>query len=130
MIFAPEHFGVAATDPVALRDWYVRVLGAKVLKQLSDSPPAFLVALAGKLWIELYSAESVPGPQGNRVAGWRHLALRVDHLETAKECLEAMGVAFPEPVKPAGGGGRVLFFSDPEGNLFHLVERPPGSGFN
>jgi predicted enzyme related to lactoylglutathione lyase len=31
-----------------------------------------------------------------------------------------------EPVKPAGGGGRVLFFSDPEGNLFHLVERPVG----
>jgi catechol 2,3-dioxygenase-like lactoylglutathione lyase family enzyme len=28
-----------------------------------------------------------------------------------------------QPVKPAGGGGRVLFFPDPEGNLLHFVER-------
>jgi hypothetical protein len=35
-------------------------------------------------------------------------------------------VAFDDPIKPAGGGGRVLFLKDPEGNLLHLVERPSG----
>ena len=59
----------------------------------------------------------------NKLAGWRHIALRVDSLEHARELLEDRGVEFAEPVKPAGGGGRVLFFSDPEGNLLHLVER-------
>ena len=33
------------------------------------------------------------------------------------------------PVKPAAGGGRILFFTDPEGNLLHLVERPADSAF-
>jgi glyoxylase I family protein len=123
MTFTAEHFGLAAAEPTALRDWYMRVLGAKPLRQLSDSPPAYLIEL-GNLWIELYAAESSPGRQGNRVAGWRHLALRVENIEAARKDLEAKGVVFPEPVKPAGGGGQVLFFSDPEGNLFHLVERP------
>jgi len=39
--------------------------------------------------------------------------------------LEARGVKFVETVKPAAGGGRVLFFKDHEGNLLHLVDRPP-----
>jgi hypothetical protein len=30
-------------------------------------------------------------------------------------------------MRPAAGGGRVLFFADPEGNLLHLVERPADS---
>jgi hypothetical protein len=33
-------------------------------------------------------------------------------------------VKFTEEIKPAAGGGRVLFFEDGEGNLLHLVERP------
>ena len=38
--------------------------------------------------------------------------------------MESRGVMFIEPVKPAAGGGRVLFFKDCEGNLLHLVDRP------
>jgi len=41
--------------------------------------------------------------------------------------LSRRGVKFEEPIKPAGGGGRVLFFKDGEGNLLHLVERPKDS---
>jgi len=126
MSFSAEHFGVAASDATALKDWYVRVLHAKVLRQLGDSPSAWLVELAGGFWIEIYAADSKTALQGNRVAGWRHLALRVDNIDGAREHLLSEGVALEEPVKPAGGGGRVLFFSDPEGNLFHLVERPAG----
>ena len=124
--FQPEHFGLAATDVEGLKDWYVRVLGARVALQLGSSPPAYLLEFPGGFWMEIYSAESSAGTPGNRVAGWRHLALRVGNIQAARSHLEAAGVSFPEPVKPAGGAGRILFFSDPEGNLLHLVERPPG----
>jgi glyoxylase I family protein len=125
MNFQVEHIGLAASDPVILKDWYVRVLGASVLLELSKSPPAYMLEWPGGLWLEIYSAESNPGPLGNRVAGWRHLALRVDDVDSARASLTSAGVSFMEPVKPAGGAGRILFFSDPEGNLLHLVERPP-----
>jgi len=49
----------------------------------------------------------------------------VDSLDAAKAELEKRGVEFTEEIRPAAGGGRVLFFEDCEGNLLHLVERPP-----
>ena len=60
----------------------------------------------------------------NKLAGFRHVALRVDSIEAAKAELEKRGVKFAEEIRPAAGGGRVLFFEDREGNLLHLVERP------
>jgi catechol 2,3-dioxygenase-like lactoylglutathione lyase family enzyme len=126
MTFQAEHFGVAASDADTLKEWYLRVFEAKVLRKLNDTPPAWLLELAGGFWIEIYTAESKIAPQANRVAGWRHLALRVESIDAGREHLAAKGVAFEGAIKPAGGGGKVLFFSDPEGNLFHLIERPSG----
>lgn len=129
--FSAEHLGLAARDPVALKDWYVRVLGARLVFDNGQAPPAFFLALPGGLLIEVYQAGSVLAQTGdNRLAGWRHLALRVEAIEPARDDLAARGVTFDEPIKPAGGGGRVLFFADLEGNLLHLVERPANSIFS
>jgi predicted enzyme related to lactoylglutathione lyase len=55
------------------------------------------------------------------------VALRVESLVAAKAELEQRGLEFTEEIKPAGGGGKVLFFQDPEGNLLHLIERTADS---
>ena len=55
-----------------------------------------------------------------------HFAFHVTDLDEARQWLADRGVQFNEAVKPAGGGGKVIFFQDLEGNLFHLVERLPG----
>jgi glyoxylase I family protein len=115
-------------DPAALKDWYARMLDAKVVFDNHQTPPAFLLALPGGLMIEIYGGDSsLPQTSDNKLNGWRHVALRVDSLETAKVELEECGLKFTEGIKPAGGGGRVLFFQDPEGNLLHLVERTADS---
>ena len=128
MKFRVEHLGLPARDPVSLKDWYSRVLGAEVVFANDKARPAFLLTLPGRLLLEIYSGEfSVPQTGNNQLNGWRHLALRVDSVATARADLEKQGVQFTEQVKPAGGGGSVLFFQDPEGNLLHLVERPADS---
>jgi glyoxylase I family protein len=120
-----EHIGLAAIDTVALKDWYVLVLDAREILMDGKSPPAFLLELSGGLWVEIYPADSSSSEMSdNKLRGWRHLALRVDSMESAREELAKRGVKLEEQIKPAGGGGRVLFFKDPEGNLLHLVERP------
>lgn len=126
-----EHLGLCAREPSVLKDWYVTVLGAKVVFDSGQKPPAYFLELTGGLMIEIYQGDSAMAETGkNSLAGWRHLALRVDAIESARAELEAKDVEFSEPIKPAGGGGRVLFFRDAEGNLLHLVERPKNSPFN
>jgi glyoxylase I family protein len=124
MNFSIEHIAIPAADPVALKNWYERVLGAKPVWGNGQNPPTFLIALAN-VWFEIYAAET-PSPErgNNQLAGFRHLALRVDSLDAARAELAQRGVNFTEAVRPAAGGGRVLFFADGEGNQFHLVERP------
>ncbi len=127
MKISVEHIAIPAGNPVALKQWYERVLGATPVFDNGQTPPTCLMALAN-VWLEIYAAESsTPATHNNKLAGFRHLALRVDSLEAAKAELEKRGVKFNEAERPAAGGGRVLFFEDGEGNLLHLVERPPGS---
>jgi len=129
--YSVEHLGLPARDTVALKDWYVRVLGAKLRFNNGQTPPAFFLELGGGLMIEIYAATSVlKDTTNNSLAGWRHLALRVESIEATRAELERRGVVFTEQPKPAGGGGHVLFFADAEGNLLHLVERPKESVFH
>jgi glyoxylase I family protein len=123
-----EHVGLAARNPILLKDWYSRVLEARILFDNGAQPPAFMLVLPGGQLLELYpAAHARPETNDNSLAGWRHLALCVDSIDAARAELSRRGVQFTESPKPAGWGGRVLFFADPEGNLLHLVERPADS---
>src|SRR5258708_4550298 len=99
MTFSPEHIGLAARDPHKLKDWYVATLGTKVVYSDGKMPPAFLIALPGGFMIEIYAATSSLLQTGdNLLAGWRHLALRVESIEAAKAELEKRGVQFTDPI--------------------------------
>lgn len=120
-----EHIAVPSPNPIALRSWYERALDAREIFNNGQTPPTLLVALPGGGWFEIYAADGAPERRGNnKLAGFRHVALRVDSIDAAKAELERRGVKFTEEPRPAAGGGRVLFFADREGNLLHLVERP------
>ena len=122
--FSVEHVGLAAPDPTSLKDWYEKVLGARAVFSSGTTPPAFIIEMPGGAWLEIFQGHyGAAETSDNRMHGWRHLALRVDSIESAKALLVSKGVDCTEEIKPAGGGGRVLFFQDPEGNLLHLVER-------
>lgn len=125
MNIAFEHLAIPSPNPVGLRDWYVRVFDAREIFNNGQNPPTLLLALPGGGWFEIYAATGTPENRGdNKLAGFRHIALRVDSIGAAKAELAKRAVKFTEEIRPAAGGGQVLFFEDCEGNLLHLVERP------
>lgn len=127
MNFFVEHIAIPAADPAALVAWYERVLGARLLLNNGQQPPVFLIELPGGLWLEIYAAtDPLPERGNNKLAGFRHLSLRVDSLAAARAELESRGVVFTNEPWPAQGGGTIQLFADLEGNLLHLTERPPG----
>lgn len=125
MNIAFEHIAIPSPNPVALKNWYERVLGAREVFNNGQTPLTCLLALPGGGWFEIYAAEGAPENRGNnKLSGFRHVALRVSSIDLAKAELVKRGVKFSGEIRPAAGGGRVLFFADLEGNLLHLVERP------
>lgn len=125
MKFSVEHIGLPARNAAALRDWYVAKLDAECVAPTGAEPPFFIRPPGSTAMFEIYHATGANSvTEDNGLAGWRHMALRVDSIESARKELEARGVTFLDPIKPAAGGGRVLFFKDCEGNLLHLVDRP------
>lgn len=131
LVYSVEHIGLASSDPAALKDWYVSVLDAEVIFDNGKLPPCYFIKLGDGTILELYrSSYEIKETMDNACRGLRHLALRVNSLDEAREILRSRGVIFSERIKPAGGGGVVLFFQDPEGNLIHLVERTPDSAVN
>ena len=130
MNFSVEHLGLPARNPATLRDWYVAKFGASCIAPNGAAPPFFIRLPGAGTMLEIYGATgSSPQTGDNGLAGWRHVALRVDSIEIARKELEACGVTFVDPIKSAAGGGRLLFFKDGEDNLLHLVERPADSVF-
>ena len=127
MKISVEHIAIVAKDPAALKTWYERVLGAQPVFDNGQTPLTGLISL-GNVWFEIYAADkALPDTANNKLAGFRHLALRVDSLDAAKAELEKRGVKFNEAERAAAGGGRIIFFEDLEGNLLHFVERPKDS---
>ena len=124
MNIAIEHIAIPANHPAGLKSWYERILGAREIFNNGQNPPTCLISL-GSVWLEIYQADAPLAERGNnKLQGFRHLALRVPSIDAAKAELEQRGVKFTEEVRPAAGGGKVLFFEDGEGNLLHFVERP------
>lgn len=124
MVRGVEHVALAAQDPQGLADWYCRVLGLRVLFQNDREPPTFLVGGEMGAVLEIMPANGEkPLPHDPFDPGIRHLALAVADLDEACERVRAQVYGLM-PAVPAAGGGRIAYFSDPEGNLLQFVERP------
>lgn len=114
-----EHFAIASPNPKRLADWYVSQLEFKLTFEYAGN--YFVQAKNGGL-IELIPSEGERTAAGLRTPGMRHIAIAVDNFDAAYSQLCAQGVQFEgEPY--TNDGNRLVFFTDPDGNLIHLIQR-------
>jgi glyoxylase I family protein len=122
-----HHIGFNCEDPLAIERWYARHFGFERLRVYLPGPDQVVVIGNGGVALELFPATGeAPGPRGENDGpthpGWRHIAFLVDDLDAK---LAEMG----EDAKPTLGpvdmsafieGMRVVWISDPEGNIVEL----------
>lgn len=119
MIKGIEHTAIASSDPQTLAEWYVRYLDFVI--NYNSGKTVFVKAPNGYM-LEIITAEGPRAAGGMKAPGLRHLAIAVDDFDAVYHRLQSAGVQFDgEPV--TNKGNRVVFFTDPEGNYLHLLQR-------
>jgi glyoxylase I family protein len=114
-----EHTAIASPDPQALAQWYVDHLEFHI--NFSYNGNYFVKALNGSMIEIIPSKGDFIAPQLTD-PGIRHLAVLVDDFDRAHDLLRTKNVTFlTEPYETQGN--RLVFFSDRDGNILHLIQR-------
>jgi glyoxylase I family protein len=119
MFVGLEHTAIASPDPAKLARWYVDHLNFRINFEYDGN---YFVRAANGAMLEIIPSEGVRGEQKMRDPGIRHLAIEVTDFDSAHADLKHKGVTFAgEPY--VNSGNRLVFFTDCDGNLVHLIQR-------
>jgi glyoxylase I family protein len=119
MFVGLEHTAIASPSPVKLAQWYVDHLGFRINFEYDGN---YFVRAANGAVLEIIPSEGARGEQKMRDPGLRHLAIEVKDFDAAHASLCEKGVNFVgDPY--VNSGNRLVFFTDCDGNLVHLIQR-------
>jgi catechol 2,3-dioxygenase-like lactoylglutathione lyase family enzyme len=114
-----EHTAIASPDPKRLAEWYVQNLEFRINYMYDGN---YFVRAADGSMLEIIPSAGERALQQMKDPGIRHLAISVDNFDAAHEELRKRSVHFlGEPF--VNQGNRLVFFSDVDGNILHLIER-------
>jgi glyoxylase I family protein len=119
MFLGLEHTAIASPNPKTLAQWYVDYLGFHINFEYDGN---YFVRAANGSMLEIIPSEGERADQKMRDPGIRHLAIDVENFDAAYAQLKSQGVHFiAEPY--TNMGNRLVFFTDCDGNLVHLIQR-------
>jgi glyoxylase I family protein len=119
MFLGLEHTAIASPDPKKLAEWYVQHLDFRINFTYDGN---YFVRAADGTMLEIIPSVGAPSPQQMKDPGIRHLAVSVSDFDAAAEELKRRNVHFlGDPF--TNQGNRLVFFSDCDGNILHLIQR-------
>lgn len=135
-----DHFAIAADNTTEMVRWYERVLGLVVHAEAGPLPGAtqkvYLIGppvadgaegtsgIRQGMMIEVMPRNDSPrATRKSHDPGISHAAWYVADFDAALAHLRSANVSFLSEVIQAVGGGRIISFSDCEGNMMQIVER-------
>lgn len=124
-----DHVKYYVMDLEKVSNFYVNKLGFQVVK----SSPEWRMVVGGGITIDLETPadsnkmkdEKIASPQGRHghKPGHTHTAFRVADVEKSYEELKSKGVEFfMKPFTNQNSKRTIAFFTDPEGNVFHITD--------
>ena len=115
-----EHTAIASPNPAKLAQWYVDHLEFRINFEYAGN---YFVRAANGSMLEIIPSEGDRAPQKMKDPGIRHLAIEVDDFDEGHTILRNKHVQFLTDVLESQGN-RLVFFSDLDGNIVHLISRP------
>jgi glyoxylase I family protein len=109
MFLGLEHTAIASPNPKTLAEWYVDHLGFRINFEYDGN---YFVRAANGAVLEIIPSEGARAEQKMRDPGIRHLAIDVKDFDAAYAQLKTQNM-----------GNRLVFFTDCDGNLVHLIQR-------
>ena len=120
-----EHIGIYATDTTQLSQWYIDVLGFKIVRTLEKEgrPPIFFLEAEEGLSIEILPTKSPRSERQLSDPGYSHIGLIVDDFDEVVASLQDKGISVQD-IRTTTNGWTIGYFNDPEGNRLEMVYRP------
>ena len=117
-----EHFAIFARDAKAIKDFYVEVLGLRVvLDNGAGTPPGFFLADDAGMALEII------GRPADVTAGETrylcHIAFAVADIDVERKRLESLGLVFEDTTVVDTPALKTCFFRDPDGNRLQIIWR-------
>jgi len=117
-----EHVALFATDPSALKDFYVGALGLRVvLDNGRGSPPGYFLADDAGVALEIIGRP--PGVEAVDQRYSSHIAFTVEDVAASRSNLERLGLRFEADTAVDDEAMTTAFCRDPEGNRIQIVRR-------
>jgi glyoxylase I family protein len=114
-----EHTAIASPNPKQLAEWYARNLEFVINFEYDGN---YFVRAANGTMLEIIPSIGERGSNQMKDPGIRHLAIDVDDFDAAHRRLLDQGVSMlGDPFN--NKGNRLVFFSDVDGNILHLIQR-------
>ena len=125
MVSGIEHIAVVSKDTAALKDWYMKVFGGKVV--YDNGKGTYFLAFEDGSMIEFVTASEDKPEDVEKSAGIRHIAFSVT-AEVFDEIVPVLKaderVEEVHDVSENANGLKTYWFRDIEGNFMHLIYRP------
>ena len=114
-----EHTAIASPNPKRLAEWYVDTLGFRLNYEYDGN---YFVKAPNGAQLEIIPAEGLAAAPKMKDPGLRHMAIAVDDFDASLAELRRSEVDFlGQPYE--NQGNRLVFFSDADGNILHLIQR-------
>ena len=121
-----EHFAINVPEPIAAAQWYVRHLGMRVARAISEAPfTHFLADESGRVVVEMYGHTKAPVPDYRAMDPLVfHIAFTTTDVRGTLDRLLAAGATSASEVIFTPTGDEMTFLRDPWGVALQLVKRP------
>jgi len=120
-----DHVAIIVSDLAKAKEFYVTKLGFEIVSEVSrsDKQDVMLDVKNGTVQLEIFVKAAAPArPNYPEATGLRHLAFKVENIETYVAELDSKGIKC-EPIRTDDfTGEKMTFFFDPEGLPLELHE--------